>query len=154
VQKFPKAFNKAPLLDLRQPGATSAAQPETIHICADTNRPHNPEDHTMKPLYTILALSTAALLTACAGAGAATTADEHAAHGGGMQGHMQGHMQGRMQGRMQHTPEMQAMHEQMKNAKTPEERQALMNEHMKTMHPGMDPAACMEGMHGMQRKGG
>lgn len=96
----------------------------------------------MKPLYTLLALSTAALLTACAGAGATTP------------GGMQGHMHGRMQGRMQHTPEMQAMHEKMMNAKTPEERQALMNEHMKTMHQGMDPATCMEGMQGMPRKGG
>jgi hypothetical protein len=115
----------------------------------------------MKPLHTILALSTATLLTACAGAGATTAADEHAAHraaaasaaapeaaaGGGMQGHMHG----RMQGGMQHTPEMQAMHEKMKNAKTPEERQALMNEHMKTMHKGMDPATCMESMPGMRR---
>jgi hypothetical protein len=145
VQKFPKAITKAPLLDLRQSGATSAAQAATIHTSVDTKGPQHPEDDTMKPLYTILALSTAALLTACAGAGAATTADEHAAHGG---------MQGRMHGRMQHTPEMQAMHEKMKNAKTPEERQALMNEHMKTMHQGMDPATCMEGMHGMQHRGG
>jgi hypothetical protein len=121
----------------------------------------------MKPLHTILALSAAALLTACAGAGAMTATDEHAAHRaaaasagpdaaprGGIQGPMHGRMQGGMQGRMQHTPEMQAMHEKMKNAKTPEERQALMNEHMKTMHQGMDPATCMEGMQGMQRKGG
>lgn len=110
----------------------------------------------MKPLHTILALSTATLLTACAGAGAVTATDEHAAHRAaaaapdaaprGMQGHMHG--------RMQHTPEMQAMHEKMKNAKTLEERQALMNEHMKTMHEGMDPATCMEGMKGMQRQGG
>lgn len=112
----------------------------------------------MKPLYTLLALSTAALLTACAGAGAMTATDEHAAHraaaaatpGAAARGGMPGHMHGRMQ----HTPEMQAMHEKMKNAKTPEERQALMNEYMKTMHPGMDPAACMEGMRGMQNKGG
>lgn len=116
----------------------------------------------MKPLHTILALSTATLLTACAGAGAMTATDEHAAHraaaaaapDAAARGGMQGHMHGRMQGGMQHTPEMQAMHEKMKNAKTPEERQALMNEHMKTMHPGMDPATCMEGMQGMQRKGG
>ena len=121
----------------------------------------------MKPLHSILALSTATLLTACAGAGAMAPADEHAAHraaaasaaapDAAARGGMQGHMHGRMQEGMQHTPEMQAMHEKMKNAKTPEERQALMNEHMKTMHPGMDPAACMEGMQGMQgmqRKGG
>jgi hypothetical protein len=126
----------------------------------------------MKPLYTLLALSATALLTACAGAGATTFGGNHAAHRvaaaspdgapdampghmhGSMQGQMQGQMQGRMQGRMQHTPEMQAMREQMRNAKTPEERQALMNEHMKTMHQGMDPATCTEGMQGMQRRGG
>ena len=33
--------------------------------------------------------------------------------------------------------EMQAMHERMANAKTPEERNALMAEHMKTMQGGM-----------------
>ena len=122
----------------------------------------------MKPLYTLLALSATALLTACAGAGATTFGGNHAAHRmaaaspdgapdgmpGHMHGSMQGQMQGRMQGRMQPTPEMQAMREQMKNAKTPEERQALMNEHMKTMHPGMDPATCMEGRQGMQHRGG
>jgi hypothetical protein len=113
----------------------------------------------MKPLHTILALSTATLLTACAGAGAMTRADEHAAHRAAAQdsparGGMHGHMQGQMQGHMQHTPEMQAMREQMQNAKTPEERQALMNEHMKTMHQGMNPATCTEGMKGMQRHGG
>ncbi|MGE0348033.1 hypothetical protein [Hydrogenophaga sp.] len=123
----------------------------------------------MRPLYTLLAVSAAALLTACAGAGATTRAGGHAAHHAaaaspdgtphGMQGHGQGHMQGgmhgRMQGHMQPTPEMRAFHEQMKNARTPEERQALMNQHMKTMHEGMDPAKCMEGMPGgMQRRGG
>lgn len=111
----------------------------------------------MKPLYTLLALSTAALLTACAGAGAMTRADEHAAHRAAAatpDAPARGGMQGHMHRRMQHSPEMQAMHEKMKNAKTPEERQALMNEHMKTMHQGMDPAMCMEGMKGMQRQGG
>lgn len=113
----------------------------------------------MKPLHTILALSTATLLTACAGAGAMTATDEHAAHRAAAataapDAAARGGMQGHMHGRMQHSPEMQAMHEKMKSAKTPEERQALMNEHMKTMHQGMDPATCMEGMKGMQRQGG
>ena len=40
---------------------------------------------------------------------------------------------------------MQAMHEKMMNAKTPQERSQLMAEHMKTMHDGM---AMMEGMPG------
>ncbi|MBH2018787.1 MAG: hypothetical protein I8H91_04345, partial [Burkholderiales bacterium] len=40
---------------------------------------------------------------------------------------------------------MQAMHEKMMNAKTPEERSQLMAEHMKTMQDGM---AMMDGMPG------
>ena len=39
---------------------------------------------------------------------------------------------------------MQEMHDKMMAAKTPEERQALMSEHMKTMHDGM---AMMSQMH-------
>ena len=41
---------------------------------------------------------------------------------------------------------MQAMHDKMMAAKTPEERSKLMAEHMKTMQDGM---AMMEGMSGM-----
>ena len=44
-----------------------------------------------------------------------------------------------------HMKTMQAMHEKMMNAKTPEERSQLMAEHMKTMQDGM---AMMEGMSG------
>ena len=40
---------------------------------------------------------------------------------------------------------MQAMHEKMMSAKTPEERSQLMAEHMKTMQDGM---AMMDGMPG------
>ena len=40
---------------------------------------------------------------------------------------------------------MQAMHDKMMNAKTPEERSKLMAEHMKTMQDGM---AMMDGMSG------
>ena len=40
---------------------------------------------------------------------------------------------------------MHSMHNQMMNAKTPEERSKLMGEHMKTMKDGM---AMMEGMSG------
>lgn len=49
---------------------------------------------------------------------------------------------------------MQAMHEKMMAAKTPEERQALMDEHMKLMQDGMgmmqQMGASMQGMGGMQ----
>lgn len=44
---------------------------------------------------------------------------------------------------------MQAMHEKMASAKTPEERQALMAEHMKTMQDGMGMMKQMGGMSGM-----
>ena len=40
---------------------------------------------------------------------------------------------------------MRAMHEKMAAAKTPQERQALMAEHMKTMQDGM---RMMKSMHG------
>jgi len=42
---------------------------------------------------------------------------------------------------------MQQMHQKMMGAKTPDERQALMAEHMKAMQGGM---AMMKEMHGMQ----
>ena len=48
---------------------------------------------------------------------------------------------------------MRAMHEKMMNAKTPEERNKLMAEHMKTMHDGMEVMGgmgAMAGMGGMQ----
>ena len=107
---------------------------------------------TMKTIYTILTLSTAALLTACAnpnapGAGpmSAAKADEHAAHqaaavSSAAPAAMHDHMK-----------DMQAMRDKMMNAKTPAERQALMDEHMKTMHEGM---AMMKGMKDMKGMGG
>lgn len=44
---------------------------------------------------------------------------------------------------------MQAMHEKMVSAKTPEERQELMAEHMKMMQDGMGMMKQMSGMPGM-----
>ncbi len=44
---------------------------------------------------------------------------------------------------------MQAMHEKMTAAKTPEERQALMAEHMKMMQDSMGMMKQMGGMSGM-----
>ena len=44
---------------------------------------------------------------------------------------------------------MQAMHEKMMSAKTPEERQALMAEHMKMMQDGMGMMKQMGAMSGM-----
>jgi len=46
---------------------------------------------------------------------------------------------------------MQEMHEKMVAAKTPEERQALMADHMKVMQDGM---AVMGGMHGPDGRAG
>ena len=45
---------------------------------------------------------------------------------------------------------MQAMHDKMMAAKTPEERNALMAEHMKTMQDGMKTMEGMSGMDGMK----
>jgi hypothetical protein len=54
----------------------------------------------------------------------------------------------------EHMKAMQAMHEKMMAAKTPEERQTLMDEHMKLMQDGMgmmqQMGAGMQGMGGMQ----
>ena len=47
------------------------------------------------------------------------------------------------------TKAMQAMHDKMMAAKTPEERSALMAEHMKSMQEGMDMMKGMGGMGGM-----
>ena len=49
-----------------------------------------------------------------------------------------------------HMRAMQAMHEKMAAAKTPQERQALMAEHMKTMQDGM---RMMKSMHGQMASG-
>ena len=106
----------------------------------------------MKPLYTILALATAALLTACAnpphrgpGPLSAAKADEHAAHQAAAAASPAAPPHA-MQERMKN---MQAMRDKMMNARTPAERQALMAEHMKAMHDGMDMMKGMGGMGGM-----
>ena len=49
---------------------------------------------------------------------------------------------------------MHDMHVKMKNAKTPEERQALMADHMKAMQGGMGTMKGMSGMSGMSGMGG
>lgn len=51
----------------------------------------------------------------------------------------------------EHMKNMQSMRDKMTNAKTPAERQALMDEHMKSMHEGM---AMMKGMKDMKGMGG
>lgn len=93
-------------------------------------------------------------IAAAALAASAQTADEHKGHhpeaaaptaapvqkpapeamGGGKMGAMDQHMKA-----------MQAMHDKMAAAKTPEERQALMAEHMKLMQDGMSMMKQMGG---------
>ena len=53
-----------------------------------------------------------------------------------------------------HMKAMQEMHDKMMAAKTPEERNALMAEHMKTMQEGMAAMKSMGGMGGMGGKEG
>ena len=53
-----------------------------------------------------------------------------------------------------HMKAMQEMHDKMMAAKTPEERNALMAEHMKTMQEGMAAMKSMGGMSGMSGMSG
>lgn len=74
----------------------------------------------------MLALSSLVLLGACAGPG----------------GHPHGaHMRS---GAQAHHPDMQALHEQMRQARSPQECEALMHRHMQAMHPGMTMQAGMD----------
>ncbi len=109
----------------------------------------------MKTIHTILALSSAVLLTACANPStpgsalvSAAKADEHAAHQAAAASSAAPAV---MNDRMK---DMQAKRDKMMNAKTPAERQALMDEHMKSMHEGMAMMKDMKGMGGMHGKAG
>jgi len=86
----------------------------------------------MSLLRAFIPLSAAALVAACA---TPVPTDEHAAHRAASGSPT---AEPRMKA-------MQEMHEKMMNAKTPEERQALMTDHMKAMHDGM---GMMKGMSG------
>lgn len=103
----------------------------------------------MKKVFTLATLSAAVLLTACAntatpGAGpmSAAKAQAHASHHSAAAA-----TPAAMADRMK---TMQAMRDKMMNASTPAERQALMDEHMKSMQEGM---ATMNRMHGMKGMG-
>ena len=52
-----------------------------------------------------------------------------------------------------HMKMMQDMRDKMMNAKTPAERQALMDEHMKTLHEGMAMMKGMKNQKGMDGMG-
>jgi hypothetical protein len=100
------------------------------------------QEFTMTAIRTLVALSVAALATACASPGAMNASP-------GMSGMAAPASMATMQPRMM---AMQEMHQKMTAAKTPAERQALMADHMKAMQGGM---AMMKEMHGgMQGMGG
>ncbi len=109
----------------------------------------------MTAFRTLVALSVAALASACANPGVGTVApaspgpaDAHAAHHPDASANMpMAAMESRMKA-------MQEMHQKMMNAKTPEERQALMADHMKAMQDGMDMMKDMSGVRGMGGMGG
>jgi len=100
----------------------------------------------MSAVRTFIALSSATLLTACAttaGPGshqsAAAKSAEHASH------HPAGAASAPASAMPDRMKAMREMHDKMMNAKTPEEKQALMAEHMKAMQGGMH---MMKGMGG------
>jgi len=108
----------------------------------------------------------AIVLAFACGTALAQTAAEHAQHkaapsqslaqsGPSTQAHTAaggaGHSMAAMDEKMK---AMHAMHEKMASAKTPQERDALMAEHMKTMQDGMSMMNRMKGMGGMQGKPG
>jgi hypothetical protein len=104
-------------------------------------------ENAMSASTSLAAVTTLALVTACASPGAPTgnyppkTAQtgEHA-----------GHQPGAAANASKPSMAMREMHDKMMNAKTPAERQALMAEHMKSMQDGM---AMMKGMGGMGAMG-
>ncbi len=99
----------------------------------------------MTAIRTLIALSVAALATACASPDAINAAPASP----GMSGMASPAPMAKMEPRMK---AMEEMHQKMMGAKTPAERQALMADHMKAMQGGM---AMMKEMHGgMQGMGG
>ena len=87
---------------------------------------------------TLCAAAVALLLSGCA---ATQTGPRHGAGPGA------GPAAGRMAMMDDQMKNMRAMHEKVMRAKTPEERRALMQEHMKSMRQGM---GMMEGMSSMR----
>ena len=97
-----------------------------------------PQEFTMTAFRTIIALSVAALASACASPGAIDAAPASPVMSNMAAPAPMAAMEPRMEA-------MQDMHQKMMGAKTPEERQAMMAEHMKAMQGGM---AMMKDMHG------
>ena len=94
----------------------------------------------MTPVRTLVALSAAVLASACASPGSVNAPPPSS-------GVTDTSAAAPMEPRMK---VMQEMHQKMMNAKTPEERSALMADHMKAMRGGM---SMMKGMSAMDGKG-
>ena len=103
----------------------------------------------MPSLQTLAALSAAFLITLPIGASAATPpkAEDHAAH------HPEASASAPTAAVNAPMKAMHDMRDKMMNAKTPEERQALMAEHMKVMQDSMQTLKGMGGMSGMDGMG-
>ena len=97
----------------------------------------------MTPLRTLVALSVVALAGACASPGSASAPPPSSAVADASAAAPMPPMEPRMKA-------MQEMHQKMMNAKTPEERNALIADHMKAMQGGM---SMMNGMGSMDGKG-
>jgi hypothetical protein len=90
---------------------------------------------------TLIALSVAALATACASPGAIDAPPASPGMGSAAAATSKPTMDARMMA-------MQDMQQKMSKANTPAERQALMADHMKAMQGGMAMMKEMHGMHG------
>ena len=97
----------------------------------------------MTPIRTLVALSVAALVGACASPGSVNAPPPPSTVADASTAAPMTPMEPRMKA-------MQEMHQKMMNAKTPEERNALMADHMKAMQGGM---SMMKGMGAMDGKG-
>ena len=95
----------------------------------------------MTPIRTLVALSVAALAGACASPGSVNTPPPSSTVAETSAAAPMPPMEPRMKA-------MQEMHQKMMNAKTPEERNALMADHMKAMEGGMSMMKSMGTMDG------
>ena len=107
---------------------------------------------------TVSTISLALALVAAASPSWAAQHDQHKGHHPAGSAPMSKAMPGKTTPEMarmaNHMKAMQEMHDKMMAAKTPEERNALMAEHMKTMQEGMAAMKSMGGKEGMGGMGG
>ena len=107
---------------------------------------------------TVSTISLALALVAAASPNWAAQHDQHKGHHPAGSAPMSKAMPGKTTPEMarmaNHMKAMQEMHDKMMAAKTSEERNALMAEHMKTMQEGMAAMKSMGGMSGMSGMGG